>query len=593
MNNDKIYAVKGKNGGKSEKHSTKIFSYYNGKITEFVLSGRQVLGRNTVQNQVDLSVEAGIVSRRHGVFITNDNQTLFQDIGSTNGTYLDDKKLQKENTVILNDGDVLKVLSRKKAGPMKAFLMVVSDSYPEDAIWKRIRLESDSINIGREDDISLTDLRVSRKHASIVRAENGWAIVDNNSKNGVYLNGKRIREPVLLQPLDVVKIAGYLFIFEEESVLYQSDGGNSKIVQAEPGKRQRIRESDLKLKKDRPNSGADPELKKDHDNTVPLPWNQEIRDWEKKVADGLRSDGNEQKRAQAEIPQRIFGAKGPGRSLEIHIHEKAVWNRLRKKTILRDINLKLDPGSLVLILGGSGAGKTTFINAVMGYEPANGEVTYGGIDIYRDYEKMKFEIGYVPQEDLLRMDDVVYDTLKNAAQMRLPENVFLAQGEARVNYTLNLFGLSRERNLVVGKLSGGQRKRLSIAVEYIGNPSLFFLDEPDSGLDAIMAKDLMTNLRQIADQGKIVMVISHSPDRAFELFDKVIVLAKCSPDDSGRLIYYGSPAEACGFFNTQSMEKIVGRINRKDEGGEGLAEYYFEEFKKMTQMQKRDPGDGF
>ena len=161
---------------------------------------------------------------------------------------------------------------------------------------------------------------------------------------------------------------------------------------------------------------------------------------------------------------------------------------------------------------------------------------------------------------------------------REPEELFLIEGVRYVEYALNMFGLTRERNMLVGKLSGGQRKRLSIAVEYIGNPSLFFLDEPDSGLDGTMARSLMTNLRQIADQNKIVMVISHSPDRAFELFDKVIVLAKSSVDDCGRLVYYGTPTAACEFFETNSLEEIITRINRKDEGGEGLADLFIQKF---------------
>ena len=218
------------------------------------------------------------------------------------------------------------------------------------------------------------------------------------------------------------------------------------------------------------------------------------------------------------------------------------------------------------------------MNAVMGYEPAKGKIVYGSSDIYREFEKMKYEIGYVPQQDLLRMDDVVYDTLDNAARMRLPDTMTEEQREQRVQYTLYMFGLIREKDSIVGKLSGGQRKRLSIAVEYIGNPSLFFLDEPDSGLDGIMAKELMTNLRQIADQGKIVMVISHSPDRAFELFDKIIVLAKSAKDDCGHLAFFGTPGETCRFFETKTLEQVVGRINRKDEGGDGMADYFMQKY---------------
>ena len=163
--------------------------------------------------------------------------------------------------------------------------------------------------------------------------------------------------------------------------------------------------------------------------------------------------------------------------------------------------------------------------------------------------------------------------------MRLPSDYTKEQLEREVIRTMDLFGLKRESESLVGKLSGGQRKRLSIAVEYIGNPSLFFLDEPDSGLDGTMARSLMENLRMIADEGKIVMVISHSPDRAFELFDQVIVLAK-GKDDTGHLVFYGSPEEACRFFETDQLEKIVKRINRIDEGGEGLADQYISAFER-------------
>ena len=118
-------------------------------------------------------------------------------------------------------------------------------------------------------------------------------------------------------------------------------------------------------------------------------------------------------------------------------------------------------------------------------------------------------------------------------------------------------------------------------MEYIADPSLFFLDEPDSGLDGIMARTLMENLRTIADEGKIVMVISHGPDRAAELFDKVIVLAKSAKDNCGHLAFFGTPEQAREFFDTPTLEGVVRRINRPDEGGDGLSDYYIEKYGAM------------
>lgn len=195
---------------------------------------------------------------------------------------------------------------------------------------------------------------------------------------------------------------------------------------------------------------------------------------------------------------------------------------------------------------------------------------------------MKYEIGFVPQQDLLRGSDTVYDTLSNAAEMKLPRKMSYEAREERIDEVLEELGLSREKQTLVSKLSGGQRKRLSIAVEFIANPSLFFLDEPDSGVDDIMGRGLMENLRGIANQGKIVMVITHSPERAADLFDKVIVLAKSTKDNCGHLAFYGSVDEAFRFFEVSSFREIVKKINRPDENGGGLSDFFIGKYAEYS-----------
>ena len=270
-----------------------------------------------------------------------------------------------------------------------------------------------------------------------------------------------------------------------------------------------------------------------------------------------------------------------GSSLFIRITKRSVWQRFKKHTLLQNINLTVNSGEMVLILGGSGAGKTTFMNAVMGYEKAEGEIFHGETDVYNEYDEMKYEIGFVPQQDLLRGSDVVYSTLSNAADMKIARNTSAKEKSERIEEVLELLGLQRERDSLVSKLSGGQRKRLSIAVEFIANPSLFFLDEPDSGLDGIMARSLNEQLRTIADSGKIVMVITHAPDRVADLYNKVIVLAKSTTDNSGRLAFYGSIPEALTFFDTDTLEGVVKRINRPDEGGDGKSDFYIKKYEEM------------
>ena len=280
-----------------------------------------------------------------------------------------------------------------------------------------------------------------------------------------------------------------------------------------------------------------------------------------------------------------------GETLNIHIAERSVKNLFSKKVLLADINLSVHSGEMVLLLGGSGAGKTTFFNAVMGYEKADAVISHGGRDVYKDYDQMRYEIGYVPQQDLVLGEESGDVTLDNAAQMKRPRGTSREAREKRINEVIELLGLGPEKNSLVSKLSGGQRKRLSIAVELVADPSLFFLDEPDSGLDGVMSVSLMRNLRVIADEGKIVMVITHSPDRAADLFDKIIVLAKSQETNVGHLAFFGSVPEAKLFFNTSSLEGIVKRINRLDEGGDGRADEFIRKYEMLTARTQEHTGD--
>ncbi|WP_051197754.1 ATP-binding cassette domain-containing protein [Butyrivibrio sp. MB2005] len=263
--------------------------------------------------------------------------------------------------------------------------------------------------------------------------------------------------------------------------------------------------------------------------------------------------------------------------LTVNINERSVIDFFRKKVLLKDIHMCIPKGHMVLLLGGSGAGKTTYLNAVTGYEKADARITLGEDDVYFDYDKMMYDIGFVPQQDLMRGNDTVALTLSDAAMLRLPSSVSMAERKKRVAEVLEQFGLTTVKDNLVEKLSGGQRKRLSIAMEFISDPTLFILDEPDSGLDGVVARSLFEKLRSIADEGKIVVVITHTPDRVIDLFDDVIVLAK-DAGRTGRLAWYGPVEKAYEFFGKNSMEEILLSINQKDEGGEGRADEFIEKY---------------
>ena len=271
--------------------------------------------------------------------------------------------------------------------------------------------------------------------------------------------------------------------------------------------------------------------------------------------------------------------------LMIHVRSRTAKDRNGKKRyLLKDINLTIPGGSLVLLLGGSGSGKTTLVNAVTGYEKADADIRLHGVDVYEHYDEMKYQIGFVPQQDLLRLNDTVVRTLEDAALLRLPAEVAPEERKQKIRNVMNVLGLDGREEGLVAKKSGGLRKRISIGVELISDPELFILDEPDSGLDGVIARELFEKLRVLADEGRIVLTITHTPDRVADLFDKVIVLARDS-GRVGRLAFYGSPDEARAFFGKDTMEQIVMAINGTGEGGEGRADEFIEKYAEITRQE--------
>ena len=194
---------------------------------------------------------------------------------------------------------------------------------------------------------------------------------------------------------------------------------------------------------------------------------------------------------------------------------------------------------------------------------------------------MKYRLGFVPQQELMRMNDTVLRTISDAAMMRLPVGTTAAERRQKVDAVMDTLGLTAGKDGLVAKKSGGMKKRISIAMELVSDPDLFILDEPDSGLDGVIARELFEKLRSIADEGKIVLVITHTPDRVVHFFDKVIVLGRDS-GRVGRLAFYGSPDEARAFFGKNTMEEVVMSVNRKDQGGEGRADEFIARYAALV-----------
>lgn len=262
-------------------------------------------------------------------------------------------------------------------------------------------------------------------------------------------------------------------------------------------------------------------------------------------------------------------------------------------TLLDSISLSIQPNEFVGLLGPSGAGKSTLMDAMNGTRPAkSGNVLINNLDLYKHLDSLKQAIGYVPQEDVIHRELTVYRTLYYVAKLRLSRDVSSAEINQTINEILDVTGLAERRNVRVSQLSGGQRKRVSIAVELITKPSVIFLDEPTSGLDPATEEKIMKLFRQIAESGRTVVMTTHAMENV-RLFDKIVVLMR------GKLVFYGKPQDALRQFGAASYKELYDKLEEpieqklKEHGGsnrlqitDGAAEEWKQKFLNTPQYKE-------
>lgn len=415
----------------------------------------------------DIVLNSSAVSHHHGRLTLQNGKTYYEDLNSSNGTYVDVLGTAKylhgsQGNIGLKDGMVLNVGGM---GSQNAVYMMYS-LCSSDEVWKRININKKRLSIGRApgNDIVLSHPAISRQHAAIEPCQaGGYEIVDVSGKNGTLVNGRMINGRKRLKECDIIQIVAFQMIYLKESIFYKTSS--------------------------------------------------------------------------------------EGISLNIQ-HLRKVVGGSQKKELLHDVNLQIESNEFVAIIGGSGAGKTTLMNAISGFDRGGvtGKVYCNGLDLYENFKYMKSVIGYVPQEDIIYQNLTLRKMLEYTAKLKMPDDVSKSERDAQIDAVLDMVELKPQQNTYIRKLSGGQKKRASIAVELLADPRLFFLDEPTSGLDPGTEQNLMRTLsRMAATQKKTIIMVTHTIQNLY-LCDRIILMGT-----GGRCCFSGNLEEARMFFDTENL----------------------------------------
>jgi len=512
--------------------------------------------------ECDLTVTATIVSGEHCRLTRTVEGYVVEDLDSTNGTYVNGVQITGPTPVSCDDQVTL--------GQSVAMPWPIEETCG-DAVPRVIRVGRDP-----ENDVVIDATMLSSFHAKITVTGNAYVISDLKSTNGTAINtpDNFIRE-AHLSPDDIV-------YFGSHKVLASQLIGLSSEAVSPTANSSSEAESAISFSGQIKTFGRSP----DCDQVLKFPmisWEHArmIRTGSSITLEDLDSMNGTFVNGRA-IHRPTLVTSGDTISLgsfdfvltpegslkkrdlrdNLTLEAREIAIDLPGVRLLDQISLTLNPSEFTGLMGPSGAGKTTLMKALNGYTPpSDGDVSLNGRDLYREFSQFRGQIGYVPQDDIIHSDLTVAQALYFTARLRLPPDFRDDEINERIKKVLADLRIEHTQDVLIGSpekqgISGGQRKRVNLAMELLTDPSLLFLDEPTSGLSSEDALSVMRVLRGLADSGKTILVTIHQPSlEVFQLLDNLVVVSK-DPGSTqpGRLVYYG-PAypDSVNFFNPDGV----------------------------------------
>lgn len=586
-----------------------VITFPDGRRETHPLLGKSTrIGRGSENNDIVIPPEFTSVSRSHIEIQREGGNYRILDLGSSNGLRVNG---QKVNSVPLKDQDEIRIGTARDNQEIIILFQLGSESLaipdvssqetvpfstelsteaPSDIPTLIVRLPSgqirffaihkDSIAIGRsaDADLSIPYQFISSRHFELRRTGDEFTITDLNSTNGTLVNSKPLppNQPEPIRDSSIIRIGddsfgvslGLTFINPHEQPApqegYLVTAQTMLVPQAKPVLIGRDPEADIHLNESNV-SRKHAAIRNLNERYILEDLNSTNGTYvnDRRVQSIDLKDGD-----LIEIGNflltfangQVTPYQSSGMRLDVEGLSRNVRTRRGKLRILDNVSLSILPREFVAIVGGSGAGKSTLLNALVGIRPGDGQVKLNGHDFYREFERFRSQLGYVPQNDILHTTLTVEKALDYVAQLRLPSNITASERRGRIAAVLDTVSMNTEtiRKTRIGDLSGGQRKRVSIAAELLADPKLIYLDEATSGLDPGLEKKMMHTLRRMADEGRTVVLITHATNNIVQS-DHVAFLSQ------GSLIFFGPSQEALDFFDVDDFADIYEKIENKGE----------------------------